>query len=133
MVSVPGRRQHGSGADEELTSVHRAEHGGDEAVDTVRLLDLRHERRDAAFVIGRTSKVGKDEFLERVDLVLKVHEVRDGLVAEHYVRTCTLKLDAHPSFGSSTPRNEMYSSYSNRPLKSGCRRWNLSLARMSVT
>ena len=40
---------------------------------------------------------------------------------------------AHPSFGSSTPRSEMYSSYSNRPLKSGCIRWNLSLARIRVT
>lgn len=62
-------------------AVHGAEHADDEAVDTVRLFHLRDERRDAALVVGRTAEVGKDELLERVDVVLEVHQVHDRLEA----------------------------------------------------
>lgn len=61
--------------------VHGAEHADDEAVDPVRLFHLRDERRDAALVVGRAAEVGKDELLERVDVVLQVHQVHDRLEA----------------------------------------------------
>jgi hypothetical protein len=70
------------GKEEELTSVHRTQHAGDEAIDTIALFDLRDQSRDTAFVICRTTEMSKDEFLERVDLILKSHQVADGLVSE---------------------------------------------------
>ena len=61
--------------------MHGPHHAGDEAVDAIAFLDLRDQGRDAALVVLAGAKVGKDELLEAVDLVLQVHEVRDGLVA----------------------------------------------------
>lgn len=65
--------------------MHGTEHARDEAVDAVGLLDERDEGGDAALVVGRAAEVGEDELLERVDLILERHEVRDGLVAERKV------------------------------------------------
>jgi hypothetical protein len=64
-----------------LTAVHSAQHARNEAVDTPALLHKRYERRDAALVVVRVLEVGKDHALERVHLVLEVHQVRDRLVA----------------------------------------------------
>jgi hypothetical protein len=50
--------------------MHGSQHAGDKFVDSVTLLDQRHQRRDPAFVVGPTLKMGEDEFLEVVDLIL---------------------------------------------------------------
>jgi len=57
----------------ELTSVHSPQHGSDEFVNSETLLDEWDESRDFTFVIGRTSKTCKDEFLERFNLILECH------------------------------------------------------------
>jgi len=67
---------------DQLTSVHSSKHARDELVDTKRFLDERDKRRDTTFVGVGATKVGKDELLERFDLVLKGHEVGDGFVAD---------------------------------------------------
>lgn len=64
-----------------LTGVHRTKHAGDELVDAVALLNQRHQRRNATFVVSDIPEVGEDEFLELLNLVLQHHEVGDGLVA----------------------------------------------------
>jgi len=48
----------------ELTSVHSPQHGSDEFVNSETLLDEWDKGRDFTFVIGRSSKTCKDEFLE---------------------------------------------------------------------
>lgn len=63
------------------TGMHGSQHAGDELVDAIALLDQGHQGRDAAFVVEAVADVGKDQFLEGVDLVLQGHEVGDGLVA----------------------------------------------------
>ena len=60
--------------------MHSAKHACDEPVDTPALLDQGYESRDSAFVIRRMSEVREDHLLERIDLVLQVHEVGDRLV-----------------------------------------------------
>jgi hypothetical protein len=45
-------------------SVHRAQHTSDEFVDPETLLDEGYERRDPAFIIGRTAEIGENELLE---------------------------------------------------------------------
>jgi hypothetical protein len=56
-------------------------HAGDESVNTVRLFDKRNKSRNSAFVIACLFEMGEDELLERVDLVLKRHQVVDSLKA----------------------------------------------------
>lgn len=64
-----------------LTPVHCPQHARDEPVNAVTLLDLRHERRDPALVVCRAAEMCKDELLERVNLVLQVHQIHDGFEA----------------------------------------------------
>jgi hypothetical protein len=59
------------------TPVHGPQHADDETVNSVTLLDLRNEGRDTTFVVCGSSEVSEDEFLERVDIVLQVHQVHD--------------------------------------------------------
>ena len=78
MDSVPAKLKNQRAASDQpkrRTSVHRTHHARDEAVDPVALLDLRHECRDPALVVGGSAEVGEDELLEGVDVVLEVHEV----------------------------------------------------------
>lgn len=60
--------------------MHGAKHAGDELVDTIALLNQWYQRSDSAFIVRTASEVGKDEFLEGVDLILEGHQVGDGLV-----------------------------------------------------
>lgn len=61
--------------------MHRSQHAGDELVDTKALFHQRHQGRDSAFVVRGSSKVGKDQLLKRLDLILQGHEIGDGFVA----------------------------------------------------
>ena len=63
------------------TAMHSAHHARDEAVDTPTLLHEWHKRRDPALIVGRVTEMREDKLLERVDLVLKTHEIRNGLIA----------------------------------------------------
>lgn len=63
------------------TLVHSTQHAGNELIDTVALLDQRHQGRDATLVVTGTSEVGEDELLELLNLILQDHEIGDGLVA----------------------------------------------------
>lgn len=61
--------------------MHCPQHARDKLVDAKALLDERHQCRDPAFVVGRSSKEGEYEFLEGLNLVLKCHEVGNGFIA----------------------------------------------------
>lgn len=65
-----------------LTAMHSSQHAGDESVNAITLLDLRNKRTDTTFVVCRAAKVSEDQFLKRVDLILQIHQVADGLVAD---------------------------------------------------
>lgn len=52
------------------TSMHCSQHARNEFVDAVTFLNQGDQRRDSALVVGTTSKVGKDELLESINLVL---------------------------------------------------------------
>ena len=109
---------------ERLTLVHGAQHAGGKLVDGIALLHQRDQRRDPALVVRRWAEVGKDQLLELIDLVLKVHQVCNGLISTSSesvavvnissVRSCLsmqceLANGTYPSLGSSMPFNEMYS------------------------
>ena len=59
----------------------RAEHRRYVTVNFVRFLDEWDERRETVFMVHRMPEVSKDELLERLNLVLQVHQIRDGFVA----------------------------------------------------
>lgn len=86
-----------------LTSVHSPQHTRDEAVDAVALLDLWDQSRDSTLVVGRAPEVSKDELLERVDTVLKVHQVHDGFETEGASMCVQLKLEFGWSRGGHSP------------------------------
>lgn len=65
--------------------MHSSQHASDEPVDSVAFLDEWDEGRDSALVVGGSSEVSEGELLERVDLILKSHEVGDGLVSKERV------------------------------------------------
>lgn len=69
------------GVSEKPTSVHGTQHADNESVDSVTLLDLRHEGRNSTLVVRRTAEMGKDELLERVNVVLEIHQVHDRFEA----------------------------------------------------
>jgi hypothetical protein len=60
--------------------MHSAQHAGNELVDTVTLLYETYQRGYPALIIASTLKVGEDEFLEGIDLVLQGHEVGNGFI-----------------------------------------------------
>lgn len=60
---------------------HGAHHGCDELVNAKTLLDEWDKSSDTAFVVVGSTEMRKDEFLERVNLILKSHEVRNRLVS----------------------------------------------------
>ena len=66
-----------------LTSMHSPQHAGNELVDTITLLHERDQGRDPAFVIGSREEMREDQLLERINLVLKVREIVDGLITNH--------------------------------------------------
>ena len=111
--------------------MHRSQHAGDESVYTIAFFDLWYESTDTAFIVGGPTKMSKDQFLKGINLILQVHQIVDSLVA--VIKRITknnqpLELNQrgfheksqYPSLGSSMFFNEMYSSYSNRPLNSAC-------------
>lgn len=61
--------------------MHSSHHTGDEPIDPIALLDERDEGGNLAFVVGRASKMGERQLLERVDLVLERHEIGDCFVS----------------------------------------------------
>lgn len=66
------------------TLVHGAQHAGGKLVDGIGFLDQRNKGSNPALVVGRRAKVGKDELLELVNLILQVHQIRDRLVSNGY-------------------------------------------------
>lgn len=111
--------------------MHCAEHTGNELINTIALLNQWHQRSDPTFVVRPASEVGKDEFLEGVDLILKGHEIGDGLIA--FVGVVDgFQTDVLLVLKSSCPRSAQpfeYLQLSLAPLNSGCCLWNASLAR----
>jgi len=61
--------------------MHSSQHASDELVDAVALLHEGNQCSDSAFIVGAASEVRKDELLERVDLILQRHQVRNRLVS----------------------------------------------------
>ena len=64
----------------ERTSVHGSQHAGCKLVDGIGFLNQRNQRSNATLIVGRRSKVGENELLELVNLVLQVHQVANRLV-----------------------------------------------------
>jgi uncharacterized FAD-dependent dehydrogenase len=64
-----------------LTLVHGAQHAGGELVNGITFLNQGHESSNPALVVGRGAEVGEHELLELVNLILQVHQVRNGLVS----------------------------------------------------
>ncbi len=58
-----------------LTSVHGPEHACDELIDAITLMNEWDQCRDSAFVVCTASEMREYQFLKRVYLVLKRHEV----------------------------------------------------------
>lgn len=58
-----------------LTPVHRAQHARDEPVDTPALLYQGDKSGNPTFVVGGVAEVGEYDLLERLDLILKGHEI----------------------------------------------------------
>ena len=63
-----------------LTSMHSPQHAGNELVDAIALLHEGDQRRNPALIIGSREEMREDQLLERINLVLKVREVVDGLI-----------------------------------------------------
>ena len=60
--------------------MHRSKHTGNEPVYTPTFLDKRHQGRYPTLVVRGVTEVGENHLLERVDLVLKAHEVRYSFI-----------------------------------------------------
>lgn len=61
--------------------MHSSQHAGNELVNTITLLDQRHQRRDSALIVGTRLEVRKDKLLETVNLILQGHEIGNSLVS----------------------------------------------------
>lgn len=61
--------------------MHGAQHASNEFVNSIALLDQRHQGSDPTLVVSNVSEVRKDQFLELLYLVLQHHQIRDGLVS----------------------------------------------------
>ena len=85
------------------TSVHGSKHARDEPIDAVAFLNLGDERTDTTLIVGRTAEVGEDQLLKRVDLVLQVHEVADGLVSADSSMSISVWLDPETLLDTSIP------------------------------
>ena len=57
----------------ERTCVHGPQHARNKFVDTITLLDKRHQRRNSTLIICAASEMGEDELLKSINLVLKIH------------------------------------------------------------
>ena len=60
--------------------MHSTQHAGNEPVDSITFLDQGNKRGYPALVVNRMTEGREHELLERLDLVLQVHEVGDRLV-----------------------------------------------------
>lgn len=65
--------------------MHCSKHASDEFVYAIAFLHERHQSRYPAFVVGTASKMGENEFLKGVNLILKGHEIRDSLITMEMV------------------------------------------------
>ena len=66
--------------------MHGTQHASCKLVNVVALLDKRDKSRNSALVVGCRAEIGKDKFLELVDLVLKIHQVVNSLVTRNSIR-----------------------------------------------
>lgn len=64
------------------TCMHCSKHTCSKFINSVAFLDERDQCRYPSFVIGATSEMRKDEFLKFIDLVLKTHQVHNGLITK---------------------------------------------------
>lgn len=60
--------------------MQRPQHARQELVDTITLLYQRDQRRNPALIVHARPEMRKDKLLKKIDLVLKVHHLGDGLV-----------------------------------------------------
>lgn len=61
--------------------MHSSQHARDESVNAPTLFYERDQCRDTTFIIGGVPEVGEDNPLERFDLILKTHKIRDGFIS----------------------------------------------------
>ena len=57
------------------TSMHCSQHACDKFVDAIAFLHKRHQRGNTTLVVGAASKMGENEFLKGVYLILEGHEI----------------------------------------------------------
>jgi hypothetical protein len=78
--------------------MHCSKHACDEFVYAVGLLYKRDESSNSALVICSIAEMRKHQLLERLDLVLQGHEIRNGLIpgrCQHQSRFLEVNLTLH--------------------------------------
>lgn len=102
----------------ERTCMHGSQHAGNEFIDAITFLYKRHQRRDAALIVGSGLEMRENKLLKGIDLILQGHEIGDCLVATirlAFSAQVAVQINANPSFGSLIVFKLIYSSYSNKP------------------
>jgi len=61
--------------------MHCPKHAGNKFINAVAFCNKRYKSRYSAFIVSDVAKMGKDQLLKLVNLVLKGHQVGDGFVA----------------------------------------------------
>lgn len=61
-------------------SMHSPQHTSNKFVNTITLLHKRHQRRNPTLIIRPGQEMRKYQLLERIDLVLQVHEIVNRLI-----------------------------------------------------
>jgi hypothetical protein len=61
--------------------MHGAQHAGNKLVYAIALLHQGHQRSNSTLVVGAAPEVRENELLERIDLILKGHQVGDCFIS----------------------------------------------------
>ena len=61
--------------------MHGSKHACDKLVDAIAFLDQWYQSRYPAFIIGASPEMCEYQFLKGVNLILKGHKIRDGLIS----------------------------------------------------
>ena len=104
--------------------MHSSKHACNEAINSIALMNKRDKCGDFALVVCRTPEMREYKLLEGIDLVLKLHKIRDRLVSRGELSDMCLCIGMivgklYPSFGSFIVLKLMYSSYSKVPDREG--------------
>lgn len=85
-----------------LTCVHCSQHAGNKLVDSITLLNQRHQGRYPTLIVCSILEMRENQFLKRVNLILEVHKVHNSLVTV----LVSLNITAIGQFGRHTPRSD---------------------------